>query len=223
MLRPRTCIPRLAAADVHAGAQAGAGAQAAARWARRATPLLAAALAALALGACGESHTRVTTGTYAGSSGKNAPYLDVGPLVYQVQISRELNPYNTEDSQFLLGLTPAQSHLNPGEEWFGVFVQVYNESTVPHPAATDFTVSDTQGNVYHPIVPGPANLFAYRGGVVPANDQIPAPNTVAANGPTQGLLLLYRIKLESLDNRPLTFKVVDPRNPTQTASAELDV
>ena len=180
-------------------------------------------LAALALGACGESHTRVTTGTYAGGGGKNAPYLDVGPLVYQVQISRELNPYDTEDSAYLLGLTPAQSKLNPGEEWFGVFMQVYNESTVPHPAATDFTVSDTQGNVYHPIIPGAANLFAYRGGIVPANNQIPAPNTVAANGPTQGELLLYRIKVESLGNRPFTLKIVDPRDPTQTASAELDV
>lgn len=185
--------------------------------------LAAAVLAALALGACGESHTRVTTGTYAGSSGKNAPYLNVGPLVYQVQISRELNPYNTEDSSYLLGLTPAQSKLNPGEEWFGVFMQVYNESTVPHPAATDFTVADTQGNVYHPIIPGPANLFAYRGGIVPANNQIPALNTVAAEGPTQGELLLYKIKVESLDNRPFTFTIVDPRDPTQTASAELDV
>jgi hypothetical protein len=165
---------------------------------------LFAVLAAVALGACGESHTRVTTGTYAGSSGKNAPYLNVGPLVYQVQISRELNPYNTEDSSYLLGLTPAQAKLNPGEEWFGVFMQVYNESTVPHPAASDFTVADTQGNVYHPIVPGP-------------------PNTVAAEGPTQGELLLYKIKVESLDNRPFTFTIRDPRDPTKTASAELDV
>ncbi len=184
---------------------------------------LCAVLAALALGACGESHTRVTTGTYAGGGGKNAPYLNVGPLIYQVQISRQLNPYNTEDSSYLLGLTPAQRRLNPGEEWFGVFMQVYNESTVPHPTATDFTVADTQGNVYRPLIPGPANLFAYRGGIVPANSQIPALNTVAASGPTQGELLLYKIKVESLDNRPFTFKIVDPRDPTQTASAELDV
>jgi hypothetical protein len=191
---------------------------------RRMLPVLAAAvLAALALGACGESHTRVTTGTYAGGGGRNAPYLNVGPLVYEVQISREINPYNTEDSSYLLGLTSAQAALKPGEEWFGVFMQVYNESTVPHPAATNFTVADTQGNVYQPIIPGPANLFAYRGGIVPANNQIPALNTVAADGPTQGEVLLYKIKVESLDNRPLKLTIVDPHDPTQTASAELDV
>ncbi len=188
------------------------------------TPLLLlAVLAALALGACGESHTRVTTGTYSGGSGKNAPYLNVGPLVYQVQISRQLNPYDTEDASYLLGLTPAQTALRPGEEWFGVFMQVYNESTVPRPAATDFTITDTEGNTYAPVVPGPANLFAYRGGVVPANSALPAPDTVAADGPTQGLLLLYRIKLESINNRPLELKIVDPTDAAQTASAELDV
>jgi hypothetical protein len=184
---------------------------------------LLALLAAFALSACGESHTRVTTGTYAGGSGKNAPYLNVGPLVYEVQLSRQLNPYNTEDASYLLGLTPAQSQLHPGEEWFGVFMQVYNESTVPHPAATNFTITDTQGITYYPVIPNANNLFAYRGGIVPANNQIPGPNTVAADGPTQGELLLYKIKVESLDNRPLTLKIVDPNDPAQTASAELDV
>jgi hypothetical protein len=184
---------------------------------------LLAALAALALGACGDSHTRVTTGTYAGSSGKNAPYLNVGPLVYEVQISRELNPYDTEDSSYLLGLTPAQRHLRPGEEWFGVFLQVYNESGLPHPVATDLTVSDTQGNIYSPVVPGPANLFAYRPGYVPPKGRVPALDTVAANGPTQGAVLLYKLNVESLNERPLTLKIVDPGDDTQTASAELDV
>ena len=77
----------------------------AARPARNALVAVAAVLAALALGACGDSHTRVTTGTYAGASGKNAPYLNVGPLIYEVQISRELNPYNSEDADL-----PDRSH-----------------------------------------------------------------------------------------------------------------
>src|SRR5271166_6484213 len=95
---------------------------------KRKLPLAALALvAALALGACGDSHTRVRTGTYAGESGQNAPYLNVGPLTYEVQLSRELNPANSEDSAYLEGLTPAEQRLERGEEWFGVFLQVYNE------------------------------------------------------------------------------------------------
>ncbi len=178
----------------------------------------------LALSACSDdSHTRVTTGTYAGESGQNAPYLDVGPLIYEVQLSRELNPYDTEDASYLTGLTPAQSRLGPGEEWFAVFLQVYNESSNPHPAATNISISDTQENIYTPIVPAATNEFAYRGGLLAPKGRIPELDTVAANGPTQGSLLLFKIKIVSLDNRPIEIKIVDPTNPTQTASAELDV
>src|SRR5213080_3559548 len=92
---------------------------------RKLSPVLL-ACCALALGACGESHTKVTTGTYAGESGANAPYLNLGPLVYQVQLSRQLNPTDSEDAGYLEGVPYAEGRLLPGEEWFGVFVQVYN-------------------------------------------------------------------------------------------------
>ncbi len=180
-------------------------------------------LAALAVGGCGQSHTRVTTGTYAGEGGATAPYLYVGPLIYEVQLSRELNPYNSEDAAYLAGLTPAQRKLEPSEEWFAVFVQVYNETSQPHPASDSFTVSDTQENIYTPLVPSTINQFAYRAGMVPANNQLPLPGTIADEDPAQGLVLLYKIKIVSLDNRPLEIKIVAPEDPKATAQAELDV
>ena len=122
---------------------------------RKLTILATAVLAALTLVACGDSHTRVTTGTYAGESGKNAPYLNVGPLVYQVQVSRQLNPYDPGDAPYLAGLTAAQKKLEPGQEWFGVFVQVYNNNnhSQPQAASTDMKIYDTQGNTYTPVPP----------------------------------------------------------------------
>jgi hypothetical protein len=181
-------------------------------------------LAVLALGACGDSHTKVSTGTYAGESGANAPYLNVGPLVYEVQLSRELNPTNTEDASYLQGLSPAERHLAPGQEWFGVFLQVYNSTSKPLPAASSLTITDTQGNSYIPVVPNVTNQYAYRGAeVVPAKGQLPLPGSVASAGATQGALLLYKIQVVSLDNRPLELKIVDPTDLSQTASAELDV
>src|SRR5271155_621515 len=114
---------------------------------------LSALLAVLALSACGNEHTRVTTGTYAGESGANAPYLNVGPLEYEVQLSRELNPTNQEDAQYLQGLTPAQRTLEVGQEWFAVFMAVYNNTSQGHPSSDSFTVTDTQQNSYSPIVP----------------------------------------------------------------------
>jgi hypothetical protein len=185
--------------------------------------IVLALVAVLALSACGDSHTRVTTGTYAGESGQNAPYLNVGPLVYEVQLSRQLNPANIEDAAYLKGLTPAQAQLAPGQEWFAVFMEVYNHSAVPLPAATNLTISDTQNNIYTPIVPDATNEFAYRGGLVPPKSQLPVPESVASSGATNGALLLYKIQIVSLDNRPLEIKIVDPGNASQTASAELDV
>jgi hypothetical protein len=187
-------------------------------------PFLAlAVLAVLVLGACGDSHTKVSTGTYAGESGQNAPYLDVGPLVYEVQLSRELNPTNPEDAAYLQGLSATERTLAPGQEWFGVFVQVYNNNSQALSSASELTISDTQGNTYTPIPPSQINPYAYRPGLVPAKGQLPQPDTTAALGPTQGALLLYKIQTVSLDNRPLQIKIVDPTNPAQTASAELDV
>jgi hypothetical protein len=190
----------------------------------RKSPLaILALLALLALGGCGDSHTRVSTGTYAGESGKNAPYLNVGPLLYEVQLSRELNPANIEDAAYLKGLTPAESHLAPGQEWFAVFLQVYNHTSAPLPAATSVTVTDTQNNIYTPLVPNATNEFAYRGGLVPAKGELPLPESVASSGATGGAVLLYKIQVVSLDNRPLELKIVDPNDASQTASAELDV
>jgi hypothetical protein len=190
----------------------------------RKTPLAVLALVAVfALSACGDSHTRVTTGTYAGESGKNAPYLNVGPLVYEVQLSRELNPANIEDAAYLKGLTPAEAHLEPGQEWFAVFIQVWNHNSVSLPAATNLTVSDTQNNIYTPIVPSAENEFAYRAGRVPPKGELPLPESVASQGATGGAVLLYKIQTVSLDNRPLELKIVAPNDASQTASAELDV
>jgi hypothetical protein len=180
-------------------------------------------LAAVTLGACGDSHTKVSTGTYAGESGQNAPYLDVGPLVYEVQLSRELNPNDEEDAQYLQGLSAEQQKLAPGQEWFGVFLQVYNNGSQPQTAASDIAISDTQQNSYIPIFPASSNPYIYKAGAVPAKEHLPIADSIAFEGPTQGALLLFKIQVVSLDNRPLTIKIVDPDKPADTATAELDV
>jgi len=190
---------------------------------RKLSSIVLGLLAVLALAACGDSHTKVTTGTYAGESGANAPYLQVGPLKYEVQLSRELNPASSEDAGYLQGLTPLERQLAPGQEWFGVFLQVYNDGSVPALAASAVTISDTQGNLYAPLIPDPSNPYAYRGGIVPGKGRLPAFDTTAGFGPTQGALLLFKIQTVSLDNRPLEVRIVNPVRLTEAATAELDV
>ena len=85
------------------------------------------------------------------------------------------------------------------------------------------TISDTQGNVYAPVVPDLSNPYAYRGGLVGPTAELPELDTTQAFGPTQGALLLYKIQTVSLDNRPLKVKIESPSGLGQTASAVLDV
>ncbi len=94
---------------------------------------------------------------------------------------------------------------------------------MPRLASTSITISDTQSNLYRPIIPARTNEYAYRGGEVPANSRLPTLDTTAAFGPTQGTMLLFKIQVVSLDNRPLEVKILDPLNPAEYASAELDV
>ncbi len=185
--------------------------------------LALAALALVALAGCGNAHTRVTTGTYAGETGAGAPYLNVGPLTYEVQLSRALSPFDIEDASYLQGLSAIQRPLSPEQEWFAVFLQVYNTTSSSEPAASEVTITDSQGKVYAPVLPASSNQFAYRAGTVPAKGRLPVPDSIAAAGPTQGALLLYKIQLVSLNNRPLKLRIVDPGDAAQTASAELDV
>ena len=178
----------------------------------------------LALSACGDSHTKVTTGTYAGESGANAPYLNVGPLIYEVQLSRQLNPFNIEDAGYLRGSARPKRKLEPGR---GVVRRVHaglqQHRTSRTPASTDLTISDTQGNIYTPIPTSATNLFAYRGGLVPAKSQLPAPGTTAYFGPHQGSCCSTRSRSPRSTTARSRSRSSIRKNPTDNASAELDV
>ena len=71
--------------------------------------LLAVASLALLSGlpACGNRHEVITDAETEG------PYLNLGPLKYQVQISRQLNPDDLEDRVYLRGL-PADTFVPTG-------------------------------------------------------------------------------------------------------------
>jgi len=152
-----------------------------------------------------------------------AIYVDVGQLKYQVQFSRQLNPYDTEDASYLQGLQPATAALTPAQAWFGVFMLVLNEHGQPGQAARGYFVTDTAGGVYRPTVFTGENPFAYHSVMVPPYSELPLVGSVAALGPTAGAALLFKVPLTSFDNRPLVLHIVDPANSHTEATVELDV
>ncbi len=187
--------------------------------------ILAAALTlALAVGvsACGNKQSPKTVGLTEGA------YLDIGPMSYQVQISRQLNPRDTEDKAYLEGVGLRDRAIKNTEVWFAVFLRVQNQSSQPQVAANAFEITDTQDDRYEPLPLALTNQWAYRGGLVapgggpPATDNgfIPTPNSPPANGVVQGSLLLFKLPLTALNNRPLELRI---RSAQGEARVDLDI
>ena len=80
----------------------------------------------------------------------NEPYIYAGRVTYQVQISRALNPFATEDSQYLVGVAPDQLTLAPDQLWFGVFLWAKNQTNTYVTTSDTFKIADSEGTIYHP-------------------------------------------------------------------------
>jgi hypothetical protein len=182
-------------------------------------PLVLALLAAVALVASGCAN-KTNSQTEAQTEGL---YMDVGPLLYQVQVSRYLNPADEEDISYLKGL-PSGTPVQPGkgQVWFAVFMRVQNVGKQTQTATDQYEITDTQGNNYRPIpLDANVNPFAYVAEPVPPGSFIPGPETPAYNGPIQGSLLLFKLSAASLQNRPLTLKIEGGANEEATVQLDL--
>jgi hypothetical protein len=173
------------------------------------------AVAALAVAGCGNKTSEPVT-----NADTEGIYLDLGGMKYQIQLSRYLNPSDVEDRDYLLGL-PSGVQAGSGDVWFGIWMRVQNETNRPLAAATEYTITDTQHAVYRPVPLDPkANPFAYQGGEVAPDSILPLPDSAGGSGPIQGSLLLFRIKVDSLQNRPLILRITQGG---KTDTATIDV
>jgi hypothetical protein len=188
---------------------------------RRPLAVLVALLASGGLAACGnhpDENARVVRAETEGL------YLDIGSLNYQVQVSRQLNADDVQDRSYLEGVPAAERALKPDEVWFGVFLRVENETGVAQPPSDDIQIVDTQEEVFRPVVLDPTNLFAYRSAdLVPPHDVVPLRDTPAFDTPIRGSLVLFKLTLTSLGNRPLELKIESRSGRTQTGIIDLDV
>jgi len=140
------------------------------------------------------------------SSDNEGVYVDAGPLTYQVQISRELNPFNIEDKEYLSGVTaPAPA---PDQEWFAVFLWAKNETHSDHVTTNSFDIVDTIGKKYYPIpINAAINPYAWTATALKPLDIYPKPDSTAYFGPTQGGELLFKLNNSIYSNRPLTLEI----------------
>lgn len=129
--------------------------------------------------------------------------LDIGGLVYNVAITRFLNPNNIEDKEYLVGQPPPP----PGSDYLGVFLTITNEDEdTDLPSAHTYQIYDTTGTVYRPI-PSKSPFALTIGANVPVDESLPLEDSTAATGPTESSMLLFLIPASAPDSRPFKMQV----------------
>lgn len=177
------------------------------------------AAASLALAGCGQSNGS----GYRQQAQTEGLLVDAGNLVYQIQLSRYLNPADQEDREYLTGLPQGLGGPQKGEVYFGIFMRVQNYTKQPQTPASQFTITDTQRNVYQPIPQDPKqNPFVYTTNPIAPGAIVPAPDTAMYQGPIQGALILFKLKTSSVQNRPLVFRI-NPGGGRAEAQVDVDL
>jgi len=148
----------------------------------------------------------------------------VNGLTYNVFITRELNLRDPEDHDYYSG-----PEAPPGFNYYGVFIQVCNDVNHTHGGAStpvsNFRVIDTQNRQYTPVQLPASDIFAYRPRPLSAKQCVPTPGSAAATGPIGGSLLLFKIPVDAIENRPLDLEI-NPSGPQPVPDSqriELDI
>lgn len=177
---------------------------------RIASSLLAALLlvaAGFALSACGSSSDSKEV--------VEGEPVELGELQYNVIFSRFLNPHDNEDSAYLVG----QPEPAPGHSYFGVFIEVQNESEEPQTLADSLTITDA-GHETFEAIPSESLYALPFGGEVESQEQIPVLDSTPEQGPIEGSVALFKLPASASENRPLTLSIPGPEGP---ATVTLDL
>jgi hypothetical protein len=140
--------------------------------------------------------------------------IELDGIDYNVFITRQLNPRVPPDEAYVTDEPPQ------GETFYGVFIQVCNNSEEPLEPLDEFKVIDNQSNEFEPEELPEENIFAYAPRLLNPKECIPEAGSVAQLGPTAGSMLLFQLPLETTENRPLELEL---EGGSETLTFELDI
>jgi hypothetical protein len=136
------------------------------------------------------------------SEGIEGEPVGVSDLEYNVQMTRFLNPDDNEDAEYLVGEPAPPS----GKLYLGVFLVIENDTDEPVSSANDYTVTDTLENEYE-LIESESPYALEVGADVPANEQLPLPDTTPYAGFNKGSLLIFEVDDNVGENRPLRLEI----------------
>jgi hypothetical protein len=160
--------------------------------------------------ACGNQQKR--------TEGEEGDYVYAGDAVYQVQLTRLLNPRQRPDSTLVRGQLAPPS----GEQFLAVFLKIKNEGKRDYAPPRDLKIVDTEGNQYLPLDSSQSGFGLDFGEKILPDKNAPPPNSPAASGPNGAAMVLFRVKTTSAtDNLPLELEI--PTGPDKSSQVRLDV
>jgi hypothetical protein len=161
---------------------------------------LAVALAVVAVGAVASGCSEGKLGT----EGDEGRYVRADDAVYQVQLTRRLNPRQHPDDTLVRGQAP----LPADEQYLAVFMTVKNDGSKPYQPPRDMRVVDTVGNEYLPLDATQSGFGLDFGHSLAPGEIAPPDDSPGAGGPDAAAMVLFKVKRESAtDNLPLELVV----------------
>ena len=153
------------------------------------------ALALLGVAGCGND---------VGKEADEGVPIKLGDLEINVQETRFLNPAQPDDHEYLASQQPPSA----AKSYLGVFLTIENQGdrAVTLPTNAQVSVVDTTGAAYQSI-PSHTPFAAPLGTELAGGADIPTPGTAAANGPTQGALVIFLVDEVVSENRPLKLEI----------------
>jgi hypothetical protein len=185
--------------------------------------VVVAALATLAVSGCAldaRNNLKVISQTELASGAE--PYVFAGNMTYQIQETRQLNPFDIEDVQYLAGLKDAQQ-ISGNTMWFAVFLWAKNQSGHIATTSDHFTMTDSTGATYYPVkLNSDVNPYAWTAQTLSPDGIEPSADSTAGYGPIGGGEILFELPVSVYSNRPLTLDVYGaPGQKASTISLDL--
>lgn len=152
------------------------------------------------------------------TKGDEGRFVKADDAVYQVQLTRRLNPRQHPDDTLVKG----QAAVSGDEQYLAVFMKIINQGKKPYQPPRDMKVVDTLGNEYLPLDATQSGFGLDFGRPILPGDVAPPPDSPAAGGPDAAAMVLFRVKLQSItDNLPL--ELVVPTSEKSGTRIRLDV
>jgi hypothetical protein len=177
---------------------------------RSLTTLLAALMLGLILvgvTACGSGNPREV---------EEGEVITVGKLEYTVVFSRYLNAADEEDVAYLEGQPPVKDENN----FFGVFLEVFNPNHSSFTVVPDLTITDSEGHRYKALESESEYAFPFSS-ILTEQEPIPANDSSAQSGPIRGAVAIFELPEEVSSERPLLLHIPGPTGENGTVKLDL--